>query len=203
MFLPPRRAWMRVGLRMAPTFGCCLSSYLPVFRSPRRRGQRGAPAAQRGRTTLTSTSGGRCCPRRKGSCLGLGACHLLFVVVQDVPRPSRGSGGPPTLRYAGRNRRSVIRRRMPLTKGARGRSRGIVSTGIVSAAAAARHVLQALLINPRSRTDEPGTVVPGGFRQWSSPPTRSRRARCAIAAATTDLLFLTSARRRKRPHRRV
>ena len=55
---------------------------------------------------------------------------------------SRWIGETATLRYAGRNRRSVMRRGVPLTNRAHVERMGIVRTGIGSATAAARHVLR-------------------------------------------------------------
>jgi len=54
------------------------------------------------------------------------------VVGQNVSSLG-GSVGTATLRYAGRNRRSVIRRRVPPTSSARTEMAGIARTGIGSA----------------------------------------------------------------------
>ena len=125
------------------------------------------------------------------------------VVGQNVSSLG-GSVGTATLRYAGRNRRSVIRRRVPPTSSARTEMAGIARTGIGSATAAARHVLGILCTGfadqVAQRKDD--GMARGQSSLIISAHTNPASSR-AIAAATTDLLFLTAASRQKRPHSRV
>ena len=107
--------WSAGWLLRSCRFGCRVGS-----------GQRGAPAAQRGRTTLTASSDGRAWQAKKRPARTCG-----WLAEAGAPgelgrtcRALGGSAGTATLRYAGRNRRSVMRRRVPLTTSARARQGG-------------------------------------------------------------------------------
>src|SRR3954453_21811344 len=89
-------------------FFLSLPSSLPCS-SPRGRGQRGAPAAQRGRTTLTSTSGEGTCKRTGWAVWGVAGAGGSTTRRRRVGRPTA------TLIFADRNRTAGMRSRVPLT----------------------------------------------------------------------------------------